>query len=154
MLVSSIVGKGIYASKAAYRVTDERGRVTDKWELKLDVPGRAKVILYNQDQLRDLRFKVLRNGSIPTESDNLLITRESDSATVVLPSPARGVFTERSGYRNEKACPRSICSLPLGACARRQGTRHDGKPFIRDTLKDAYRIDETIDFDVLSTSRE
>ena len=99
VLVSSIVGKGIYASKAAQRVTDALGRVTDNWELKLDLAGRAKVILYNQDQLRDLRFKVLRNGSVITASDHLLITRESDSATVVtLPPPARGVFRiERSG---------------------------------------------------------
>lgn len=99
ILVSSIVGKGIYASKSAQRSTATSGRITDQWELKLNVAGRAKVILYNQDQLRDLRFRVERNGSVLTESDQLLITRESDSATVVtLPPPAKGVFRiERSG---------------------------------------------------------
>ena len=99
ILVSSIVGKGIYASKSAQRETDKTGRITDQWELKLNVSGRAKVVLYNQDQLRDLRFKVTKDGQVLTESDHLLITRESDSATVVtLPPPARGTFRiERSG---------------------------------------------------------
>lgn len=99
VLVSSIVGKGIYASKSAQRKTDETGRITDQWELKLNVSGRAKVVLYNQDQLRDLRFRVTKDGQPLTESDHLLITRESDSTTVVtLPRPARGTFRiERSG---------------------------------------------------------
>ena len=79
ILVSSIVGKGIYASKSALREKDETGRITDQWELNLNVSGRAKVVLYNQDQLRDLRFLVTRDGQRLTESDHLLITRESDS---------------------------------------------------------------------------
>ena len=93
VLISSIVGKGIYASKSAKRETSSDGRITDQWLFKMSVPGRAKVVLYNGDRLRDLEFEVYRNDQRLTRSDALLITRESDSTTVVtLPAPASGTF--------------------------------------------------------------
>ena len=93
VLISSIVGKGIYASKSAKRESEPNGRIKDEWIFKLSVGGRAKVVLYNQDRLRDLRFTVLRNGKKLSQKDAILITKESDSTTVVtLPAPATGTF--------------------------------------------------------------
>jgi hypothetical protein len=103
VLISSIVGKGIYASKSAKRVSGKDGRVNDEWNFNLSVGGRARVVLYNQDRLYDLRFTVLRNGQKVSDDGALLISKESDSTTVVtLPAPATGTFKIiRSGARQK-----------------------------------------------------
>ena len=107
------------STRASLRKTSSDGRITDQWLFKMSVPGRAKVVLYNGDRLRDLEFEIYRNDQRLTRSDALLITRESDSTTVVaLPAPASGTLKIiRSGTAKMKQCMTTVLLISIAAHA-------------------------------------
>lgn len=101
-LLSALTGGGIYLSAGGDR--DEAGadgRITDRWRFDLDLPGTARVVLYNRTGLGDLKWKFTLNDQPMGPAEGVQIIQESAATTLVtLPAPARGVWViERAGVQ-------------------------------------------------------
>jgi hypothetical protein len=100
-LLSALTGGGIYLLSDGAR-TGSTGAVTDQWRFDLDLPGSARVVLYNRDGLTDLKWKMTQNGEPMGAAEGVKVVQESAAVTLVtLPAPARGVWIiKREGTRN------------------------------------------------------
>ena len=112
-LLSTLTGGGVYLTASAEReggaggsgeagsAPSADGRTHDTWRFDLDLPGSARVVLYNRTGLADLTWKFLHDGQPMGTAEGVRVVQESEAVTVVtLPAPARGVWIiEREGAR-------------------------------------------------------
>jgi hypothetical protein len=100
-LLTALTGGGVYLATTGQRSgATQAGKPTeDRWRFDLDLPGSARVVLYNRGALRDLRWTFTHNGQPMGAAEGVKVTNESDAVTVVtLPAPARGAWIiERRG---------------------------------------------------------
>ncbi|MCB9549878.1 MAG: VWA domain-containing protein [Myxococcales bacterium] len=101
-LLSALTGGGIYLTAGGQRGVAEAGadgRVRDRWRFDLDLPGSARVVLYNRTGLTDLRWTFTQDGQPMGAAEGVKVSQESAAVTLVtLPAPARGVWViEREG---------------------------------------------------------
>lgn len=104
-LLGALTGGGIYLAadgdRAAAKAAKPGAPVTDTWRFDLDLPGTARVVLYNRAGLRDLKWRFTQNGQAMGTAEGVKVVQESDAVTVVtLPAPARGQWVlERTGVQ-------------------------------------------------------